>query len=249
MGIAQLLFCIILFKDFLNSAHRQSHRTEKWTFNRSFFWKCLQIGIPRAGSKMALLIAWACVTHIMVHKNEDYLAVLAFGGTINLFYTCFNEGMSQAITKIGAYLVGAKQFLLWKLARSASLFLGLGALFLAIPCLFFPESMIAVFFKETPSVALGHQLYFSCYGLWLLFITHGLNSIFFGLLNSYGDTLFQMVFSSTIGVIVQLLPVYLIIGIGNAPPSSLWLLLAFACLISALAYCLRLNQGKWRATN
>lgn len=245
-GISQFFFCALLFKDFLKPIYRQLYGTAKASFNPSLFRKCLKVAIPRAASKITFLIAWVAVTHIIIHKQENYLAVLAFGGTVNLFYTCFNEGMCQAITTIGSYLVGSKQFLLWKLARSAFTFLMLGAALLAIPCLFFPESMISAFFKEIPSPMLKQELHLTCYWLWLLFITHGCNLIGLGLLNSYGDTPFQMLFAVTLGWMLNYWPVYFWIGKKNAPPNQFWLYMAGACAVSTLIYLLRLQREKWK---
>lgn len=247
-AVAQIFFCSMLFWDFLKPLHRQVYNTAKYFFSWHSFWRCLQIGIPRAGTKMILLLAWVATTHIVLHKQENYLAVLAFGGTLNLFYTCFNEGMSQAVTTIGAYLIGAKQVILWKLARSASIFLMLMTALFAVPFLFFPESIIRFFFKESPSGLLNQELHFSCYWLWLLFMTNGFNLIFLGLLNSYGDTLFQMIFAATLGWMIPFFPVYFVIELNDGSPNRLWLIMAGACLVNALVYLLRFSQGKWKTT-
>ncbi len=246
LAFSQLLFCAVLLWDFLKPHHRQMYGTGKFFLQWNLFWQSLRIGLPRAGSKIVLLVSWVAITHVMVQKGGDYLVILAFGGSLNLFYTCFNEGVSQALTTIGAYLIGAQQLRLWKLAKSASFFLGMWAALLAIPCLLFPESLITLFFKQAPSEALSYELYYSCYWLWLLFLTHGLNLIALGLLNAYGDTLFQLLFSSVATWVTSFIPVYFLIGLRGAPPNRLWLIMTGMCLTYALTYFLRLLQKKWK---
>ncbi len=243
--MSQFIFCLILFRDFFKPAHRHLYATDHYALQFPLLWKCLKIGLPRAASKLVILLAWTTVTHLILHKEGDYLAVLAFGGTLNLFYTCFNEGLSQALTTIGAYLVGARNFLIWKLARSSLVVLSTTSAALSIPLLFFPEIAISLFFKQEPSPLLHTELTLSCYWLWLLFTTHGLNLIGLGLLNAYGDTLFQMIFSTSLAWIASFFPVYYFIGKNSAAPHNLWLIHALGCLTYAGVYLLRLRQEKW----
>lgn len=192
-------------------------------------------------------MGWIAITHVMIHKEEIHLAVLAFGGTINLFYTCFNEGLSQALITTGAYLIGIKQQLLWKLAKSASIFLIIAAAILAIPFLIFPETIITLFFKgKIISDTSIQVLKLVCYWLWFLFLAHGFNMIGMGLLTSYGDTLFQMIYGMISVWIFFFLPVYFLIGLNHSPPDRLWLIMAIGCLAAALVYFLRLGQEKWK---
>jgi MATE family multidrug resistance protein len=245
-GISQSLFCSILFYNFLNTKNRQLYSTPNFHFDLSSFWKCLQIGLPRAGTKIILFTAWVAITHIMIRKGGNYLAILAFGGSLTLFFSCLNEGLSQALITIGAYIVGAKRYkLMWKLARSACLFLSFWTLLIAIPCLLFPDNLIALFFKEPPSSTLLHELRLSCYWLLVFFLAHGLNLISLGLLTSYGDTLFQLLFGIALTWMPSFLPVYFAIELYDAPPDRLWLIMAGACLTSALTYFLRLKQEKY----
>ncbi len=249
-AIAQLFFCALLLLDFLRPAHRQLYATGSYAFNPGLFWKMMRIGLPSAGTKLLLFFPWIAITYLIVHKGGDYLAILAFGSTLYIFFSCINEGLSQALITLGAYIVGSSQVKeMWKLLRSASLFLSFWGGLLLIPFLLFPEGFIALFFKEPPSQALLHELHFSCIWLWLLFLTHGFSLIGAGLLTSYGDTLFHMGAAGALSWLTSFLPVYLFIGGGNAPPHSLFLIMATACLIQGLVYLWRLSRQKWMNTS
>lgn len=242
---AQLLFCLCLLQNFLKANNRITYATRQFSLKWSSFWKYISISVPRSVTKMIQLGSWIAITRIMISKGGDYAAILAFGGSLQLFLLCLNEGMSQALTTIGAYIIGSKQSLIWKAIRSGCLFLILESSILAIPLIFFPESMVSLFFKQSPSSALSASLSLSCIWIWLSFLAEGLNLIGFGLLSAYGDTLFQMYFSisSWISVFV---PIYFLMEKGNSSPENFWLVIAIAKLIAAAIYFLRLLQEKWK---
>jgi MATE family multidrug resistance protein len=243
--VAQLLFCTVLFVDFVKVKH-QLYCTRDFVFRGVAFWRYIRWGVPRAVARIVQLGAWIIAVRIMITKGGDYAAVLAFGGTLQLFLSCLQEGLSQALTSRGAYLVGASQPLIWKLARSAFWFLGLECLLLSIPLLFFPETLIALFFKQEPSAVLRESLCLTSYWMWVVFLAEGLNMIGFGLSSAYGDTIFQMRFSIAVWV-HSLLPTYLCIQRGEARPDLFWLIMAVGGFVGAAIYFLRLRQEKWIA--
>jgi len=239
---AQFFFCLYLFYGFWRA--KKIYKTTLFSLKRSLLWKYLRIGIPRSITSIVKASAWVAMTRIMIGKGENFAAVLAFGGTLHLFFTCFNEGLSQALTTIGSYLIGAKKNLIWKLTRLGCLFLILEAAILTIPCLIFPEGLITLFFNQGISASFKEILILCCTWIWVLFFTEGLNLIGHGILASYGDTLFQMCFSFSIWI-VCFLPAYLLIHIGNASPDRFWLISACGCLISSGIYFARILQEKW----
>lgn len=161
-----------------------------------------------------------------------------------MFFTCLNEGMSQALTTIGAYQIGSQQPRIWKVVRSGFLFLSLLSIILAIPLLILPENVISLFFKQELSPFLHQALDLSCLWIWLGFLAEGINLIGFALLSAYGDTIFQMRFAVS-SWILGFIPCYLAINLWNAPPETLWLILALARFIVAGIYFIRLRQEKW----
>ncbi|HVX01083.1 MAG TPA: MATE family efflux transporter, partial [Candidatus Babeliaceae bacterium] len=246
--IAQLFFCLLLLKDFLGIKNRIAYATNRFSLKWVSFWKYTSISIPRSVAKMIQFGSWIAITRIMMSKGGDYAAVVAFGGSLQLFFLCLNEGMSQALTTIGAYLIGSKQPLIWKAIRSGCLFLALESLVLAIPLIFFPESMVSLFFKQHPSYTLSAGLSFSCIWIWLSFLAEGLNLLGFALLSAYGDTIFQMWFAISSWVI-GFIPIYFLIERGDSSPDTFWLILAIGKFIAAGIYFLRLLQEKWKTTS
>ncbi len=241
--LAQLFFCGCLLFDFLSPKHHLLYYTHQFAFSWTSFWSYLRVGLPRTGAKLIQLGAWIAMTGLIVAKGEDYAAVLAFGGSLQMFLTCLNEGLSQALTTIGAYLIGSKQSLIWKAIRSGSLFLFLEGLILALPLCIFPESVVALFFKQPISPLLGEALNLTCLWIWLLFLMEGLNLIGYGLLSAYGDTVFQMKFAGLVWI-TGCLPTYFAIQLGDASPDRFWLITAGACCIAAIIYFVRLSQKK-----
>ncbi len=243
--VAQLFFCAGLLLDFLQAKNRAVYHTHRFSLQWASFVKYVKIGMPRSIAKLIQLGAWIAMSKIMVGKGGDYAVVLAFGGSLHMFFTCLNEGLSQALTTIGSYLIGSRQLRIWKVVRSGSLFLGVMALLLAIPLLFFPKSLAFGFFGRGISMELQAVLCASCLWIWLLFLMEGLNLIGFALLSAYGDTVFQMWFATSAWA-TCFLPAYFLIHRGDAPADQFWLVAAIACLIAAAVYFARLCQSRWK---
>lgn len=239
--IAQFFFCGCLLLDFLSSKYHLTYGTHQIALKWSSFCSYLRVGLPRTAAKMIQLGAWIVMTKLMIGKSENCAAVLAFGGTLQMFLTCSNEGLSQALTTIGAYLIGSKLPLIWKTVRSASLFLWLMGVVVAIPLMLFPESVVALFIKQEISPDLREALILSCRWIWFLFLMEGINLIGFGLLSAYKDTVFQMCFAGS-SWITGCIPTYLAIHLGNASPDLFWLIPSGACCTAAVIYFIRLRQ-------
>lgn len=240
--IAQLFFCIALFLDFTHSKY-QLYATRDYFFKPAVFWNFIRVGIPRGVAKFIPLASWVFSTRIMVSKGADYAAILAFGGTLQLFLNCFNDSLGQALITLGGYLIGAQKLFVRKLIQTAALFLSLEWCVLAIPLLFFPDVVIRLFFKEEPTVALQTSLIATCGFIWIFFLLEGLNNIGFGLISAYGDTVFQMYFSMP-GWVTALPLTYFLIYQGNWAPEWFWLFSATSCLLAASIYFARLLLRK-----
>jgi MATE family multidrug resistance protein len=247
-AISQFFFCGSLLLDFLNSKNHITYGTHQIALKWASFYSYLRVGLPRTVAKLFQLGAWIVVAKLMIAKSEDCAVVLAFGGTLQMFLSCSNEGLSQALTTIGAYLIGSKQPLIWKAVRSASLFLWLKGLLVAIPLILFPENIVALFIKQDISPALREALILSCLWIWVLFLMEGMNLIGFGLLSAYKDTVFQMRFAGLVWI-TGCIPTYLVIYLGNASPDLFWLISAGACCIAAIIYFIRLRQNKWKVSS
>jgi len=245
-ALSQLSLCSFLFLNFFKTQHRQTYGTENWRLRWSALWRCLKIGAPRSISSIALLTSWAAITHIMMRKGDDHLAVLSFGSTITLLILSIGSGLQQGVATAGAYAIGAKNpHLMRKLVKSAFLLLAAIAVLFAIPCLVFRETLIALFFKGEASPHLMGLLHMSCFWLWLYCIGYGMNTIGNGLLNAYGDTMFQMILNLPLSWLNAYLPVFFGIELWGWPADRLWLLMALACFVNAGIYQWRFRQEKW----
>lgn len=240
--IAQLFFCIALFFDFTHSKHNL-YATRDYFFKSTAFWNFIRVGIPRGIAKFLPLTGWVFMTRMMVSKGADYAAILAFGGTLQLFLSCLNESLSQALITLGGVLIGAQKLFVRKLIQTAALFLSLEWCVLAIPLLFFPDIVIRLFFKEEPTAALQASLIATCGFIWIFFLMEGFNLIGYGLITAYGDTVFQMCFSLA-GFSASFPLTYFLIYRAGYPPEWFWLFMSSACLVAASIYFARLLLRK-----
>ena len=240
--IAQLFFCSVLFLDFIHPKHNLC-ATRDYFFKPAVFWNFIRVGIPRGIAKVVPLACWVVVTRMMVSKGADYAAILAFGGTLQLFLSCFNDSLGQALITLAGYLIGAQKLFVRKLIQTAALFLSLEWCVLAIPLLFFPDVVIRLFFKEEPTAALQASLIATCSFIWILFLMEGFNMIGLGLISAYGDTVFQMYFSMS-GWLTAFPLTYFLIYRASYPPEWFWLFSSSACLLAACIYFGRLLLRK-----
>ncbi len=240
--IAQLFFCFVLFLDFIHPKHNL-YATRDYFFKPAAFWNFIRVGIPRGIAKFVPLASWVVVTRMMVSKGGDYAAILAFGGTLQLFLNCLNDSLGQALITLGGYLIGAQKLFVRKLIQTSALFLSLEWCVLAIPLLFFPEVVIRLFFKEEPTAALHASLVATCGFIWIFFLLEGLNMIGLGLITAYGDTVFQMYFSMPGWVTAFPLTYFLIYRAGYSP-EWFWLFSSTSCLLAASVYFARLLLRK-----
>jgi MATE family multidrug resistance protein len=238
---AQSFFCGWLLIDFLRLKNRIAYATHHLLLHWASLWKYLQLSFPRAAARIVQLTAWIFITRIMLAQGQHYPAVLAFGGSLQMFLSCFNEGMSQALSTIASYRIGSGQFQTWKVVRSGCLFLAIESTLLAIPLLLFSKTIIALFFKEALTPTLSTFLTHSCQWIWLGFFSEGLNHIGFALLSAYRKTLFLMACSLS-AWLFGALPCYLYLP--STTPPTLWFIIAIAALFTATIYFLRLNRIK-----
>ncbi|MFI5334772.1 MAG: MATE family efflux transporter [Chlamydiales bacterium] len=155
--------------------------------------------------------------------------------------------MGQALMTIASRLIGAKEYsLMQKLRRNAFLFLTCTTAFLTLPFLIFPDLLLSFFFTEPPSSELLKLLYKSCRWIWILLICNGINITGFSFVSAACDTVFHMLANCLVWL-TSYLPVYLIIGLGNASPDIFWLLASMDTLILGLILIGRASRNARRA--
>lgn len=245
-GIAQLIFCLLLFSQFLKKRERELFATGDCSFKWSPFWKQFQTGLPRAIGRLIILIAWGGISRFMTVKGGDFLRVLSVGSTLTLLFTFINDGMHQGLVTIASNLVGKRDYArLWKLVRSSLLMLGIMTSVLAIPYLIFPEYTLSFFFSEALSPQSLQILKRSCISLWVFFFFYGYNAIGLSLIMATQDMKFYL---SVIWVtlVTSFAPVYFGMNYLNWPPDVVWHVISFDGLFFGSLFLLRTTTGKWR---
>ncbi|MBI2742651.1 MAG: polysaccharide biosynthesis C-terminal domain-containing protein [Chlamydiales bacterium] len=248
-GIAQGSFCTVLFIIFLQKRHREKYGTDKYSFRWKPFWHYVQVGIPRAISRIIILTAWAATVRLVTLKSGDFLVVLSVGGTLFLLFAFINEGMAQAIMTIASRLIGAREYItIQKLRRSAFALLALFMSVLTIPFLLFPQLLLSFFFTDTPSPETLALLQRSCLWIWVLLLCNGINAIGFSLISAACNTVFHMMASCLVWL-TSYLPVYLAFQLGNWSPDLFWLIIAFDALATGLVFHWKASKNNMEHTS
>ncbi len=245
-GIAQGVFCIILFILFLRRKERKTFGTNQYKFDWENFWGQLRIGLPRAIARIIILTAWVSTSRIMTLKGGDHLMVLSIGGTLILFFTFINDGMLQGMITIASNILGAKDYpSMWKLVRSGLTLLLSTTALLSIPLLFFPEFTLSFFFQTPPAPASLVILKRACIWIWFFFFCYGFNAVALSLVTAARDVTFYM-FTIMFVWLTSYLPAYLAMNVFNWGPDKLWLIMACDSLIFGAAFLIRASREKWK---
>ncbi|MBS0629046.1 MAG: hypothetical protein JSS30_02335 [Verrucomicrobia bacterium] len=245
-GIAQGVFCLILFILFLRKKEREMFGTNQYKFDWENFWGQLRIGLPRAIARIIILTAWVSTARIMTLKGGDHLMVLSIGGTLILFFTFINDGMLQGMITIASYVLGAKEYsYMWKLVRSGMILLLSTTALLSIPMLAVPELTLSFFFPTPPSPETMIVLKKSCLWIWFFFFCYGFNAVGLSLVTAARDVTFYM-FTILFVWLTSYLPAYLAMNVFNWSPDKLWLIMACDSFIFGAAFLIRATKEKWK---
>lgn len=245
-GISQGCFCLILLVLFLRKSERAIYQTTKFRFNLPIILNHLRVGSPRVIARIIILTAWVATAHIMTLKDGDYLMVLSFGGTFILLFTFINDGMGQAMITIASNLMGSKDYgKIWKMTRSAGIFLAITTSLLSIPYLLFPNLTLSLFFAELPSEETLQLLKHSCIWLWFFFFCYGFHSIGLSLLTAARDVNFYLLTIIFVWFSTYI-PVYFAMNFWNWNPDKLWLIMACDSFIFGTIFLLRATKENWK---
>jgi multidrug resistance protein, MATE family len=245
-AIAQGFFCLFLFSLFMRKRLRSIFGTTNYAFNKDFFLQSMKIGVPRAVSRISVLACWAAITHIMIMKEDVHLLVVTIGSSLVSIFVFINESMFQAMITIASNLIGLKAWSdIWKLMRSACLFLMVTLLILSVPLIMYPNVLLPFFFKNPPSPEEMKALYQTCSWLWILFLGNGINSIVVSVITAAKDTTFHMLTNSLIWITTFPI-IYFGIGKWDWMPDKFWLVVGFEAIIISSILFLRLQKEKWK---
>ncbi len=247
LAIVQFGFCAFLFADFLRKDNRRIYRTGDWKPDWNSFGYLLKLGIPRSVSALVNMATIAAITQIMIVKGGEYAAVMAFGSSILVLTQSLAAGFMQAGSCAGAYAIGTKsQPLFWQVYRSGCLLIVLYGALLSLPCIFFPNILIALFFKHPPSPILYELLRYSCICLWINILLQGWAALVSGMLIAAREAFFHMVLNLTLGWMLFYFPTYFSIQLVHCPPYTFFLCVALGNLGIGWGYRMRLRRERWR---
>lgn len=151
--------------------------------------------------------------------------------------------MGQGIVSIASYLYGkGEKLYIGKLRKSAYFLLSLFLVFLAIPCLIFPQLTISLLLKDPPSQDQLQLLKSTCYWLWLYFLTYGFGKIEMSFLIAGKDTMFLFIFNACSSWLTTYVFVLCAIQFFGYSPDKLWLTMSITNLISGITYLWRVKH-------
>lgn len=235
-------FCLVLLGLFLRKSNRDAYGTHHWTFQPKVFWRYISPAFPRAFGRLVLFAGWAANTHIMAAKGGEYLLILTIGGTISMFLSFIGEGVLQAFVVLISNAIGAENYHRLKtFLRSGFIILLIIGGLLAIPLIFFPDTILAWFsLKETVT----ERLHSSLFWVWFHTVILVLNGILLSVLLSFKDTLF-ILFANLCTSAAGYLPAYIGMNLLNLPPDKFWLLTCLTMIFSTSLYAVRISRKKW----
>lgn len=241
--IAQSAFCVTLFFFFTQPSTQEKFCVHNWQINFNSLLAQLRLGIPRAVSRIFLLGTWLFTAKVMLLKGGDYTLVLTIGGTIALLFTFIGDGMSQAMITIGSNLIGAEASnSLYKLTRSAFIFIIFSSIFFLTPLLLiYPDWLLSFFLVGDFSPTTWKTLQLSSYWLWFHFLFYGINHIGHSLLVITRDTVFHMLVVA-FDFLLSFLPLYMGIHYFNISADKLWLITSIDFLVAALIFFMRYKR-------
>jgi multidrug resistance protein, MATE family len=235
-------FCLVLLALFLQKSNRDAYGTHQWTFQPKAFWRYISPAFPRAFGRLVLFTGWAANTHIMAAKGGEYLLILTIGGTVSMFLSFLGEGVLQAFVVLISNAIGSENYHRLRIfLRSGFIILIVLGGLLAVPLVFFPDTILAWFsLKEVVT----ERLHSSLFWVWLHTVILILNGIFLSVLLSFKDTLF-ILFANLCTSAAGYLPAYIGMSFLKLPPDKFWLLTCLTMIFSTSLYAWRIYQKKW----
>jgi len=234
---------IVLMLAFLRRENRERYKTWCCRFSSLALWQYVRTGIVRAVAYLVSKGCWVSITYILVKKGGEYLDVLTVGGTIIIFFLFIPSGLYKAILTIASNLLGGKkEEEIVRLCRSFVIYVGLIALLLALPLLFFPNTLMYLF---DISVRHTFERTFGGISLWIwLYLTALTIQVSFCSLLVAARELKAQLGCYLFLWPISFAPVYVGFYLGDWQPSKLWMLMIFENLAYLCVFLVCLQRKK-----
>ncbi len=231
----QLLFCLVLFRNFSQSS--TIYAPSSWKLRPSLLWEYLRTGLTRAFSTTSALLAWSVLSFFVIHEGNDFLLVLTLGGVLWEISSVLTEGLLQLLTTEVSQIIGSQQrSLIEKPFRTGLLFsCGISAC-LAIPLILFPQQLFHICFPtlSLPTTSLNTL----ALGLWACFTLDALNVVGLGYILAFKDTL-QLLLRGILCWLFETGCAYLILKNFSIEAPQLWLVISTGLIFVATINLLR----------
>lgn len=249
--LSELVPVGILFGIFINASHRKNFHTYYWKLDISLFKECFKIGIPNALAHIVTMSAWYVIVTFMSRLSPEHVTVFQIGQTIFILFTFFADGIQKGVIALASNAIGEQAF--QKIPR---IFLSsiklhfLITLTLAIPFLWFPETIIHLFLGDphhtlATSIILEQGKVVLLY-VWMFLFFDDLIWIIAGVLTAGGDTKFIMVMSIIGTWCFGVLPIYFGVFLKQGNPITAWQIVAIQNFITLIFFIRRYFQKKWK---
>lgn len=225
-----------LFLIYLNKENRLQFNTSHINFSYHYFKKCIKVGWPISASHACEMFAWLLIIKMIATTGIKNFTIISVGSTLYLIYALLNDGLYRSLSTIISHHFGAKNFS----AVRITLYKGFGLLFvflfiLAIPVIFFPNSIIHLFNLKHHAASWHHDIKMSLGFIWLYFLLLGMYWIFAALLTAKHRTKFIMLGNILSIWLATTLPFYLIIHFNKLKSEFIWPLMCTYVFIGCLS--------------
>lgn len=246
-SLATLFQGLILGIVFFNRKNRAECGTAQWRPNFRAMFDCVKIGLPTSIFIVAEILAYGCYYMIMKDKGVSYITVAGISQSMIILFFFFCEGINKATTAIVGNLVGAgRSYLIPKVIKSGLL---LNLLFFVFVMVLFVSGTSFVIEQFLPLAdplfveEIRSSLQLSLIFLAVYIFLDGIRMQFSGVLTACGDTFFLLVSGASLVWLLMWLPVYLLIGKGDAPVEVGALVSSCYCAVACVAYFWRIKRN------
>jgi MATE family multidrug resistance protein len=250
-GISQVAQVLFLFAIFWNSKNRKCFRTQRFQYNKSYFFEGLWIGLPSGLGRCMEVIAHFLFFRIIMSVGAEQMMIVTMVQSFYILFSFVIEAESKGASAIAANLLGAN--VLGSLGRvlksSFILHIFYFALFAGSLCLF-PDFFLRIFASSENAQLLADpkviHTFFVCMLLMsLFFLVDGFGWILGGVLTAAGDTRYVLWVSLAVNWFAYLLPTFWLIGVNKGGPEIAWLIIVMATSLTVISYYFRYRSGTW----
>jgi MATE family multidrug resistance protein len=233
--ISLFIQVIWLFLIFLNRDNRLRFNTAHINFSYAYFKKCISVGLPISASHACEMFAWLLIIKMIATTGIKNFTIISIGSTLYLIYAFINDGLYRSLSMIISHHFAANNLNSVKL----TLYKGFGLLFtflfiLAIPAIFFPNSIIHLFNLKHYASVWAHDIKMSLSFIWLYFLLLGMYWVIAALLTAKRRTKFIMAGNVLSIWLATTLPFYLFIHYHRLKSEFIWPLMCAYVFISCL---------------